>query len=130
MFDYIRCKYPLPVEGANDLEYQTKDTPSQFLDKYEIREDGTLWHEDYDIKDESKAGKWKKENPNQPLPDHLKGIESFMGTLSRVNQRWNPAYDFTGEIRFYSNLPNRDNEWIEWSGYFEKGKLVRLNQLN
>jgi hypothetical protein len=46
MFDYVKCHYPLPVKGAEDLIYQTKDTPSQWLDMYEIRADGTLWHED------------------------------------------------------------------------------------
>lgn len=45
MFDYVRCQYPLPVAGANDLEYQTKDTPAQDLDHYEIHADGSLWHQ-------------------------------------------------------------------------------------
>ncbi len=49
MFDYLKCKYPLPDASDNDLEYQTKDTPAQFLDNYEIRADGSLWHLDYDI---------------------------------------------------------------------------------
>jgi hypothetical protein len=39
----------LPDASDNDLEYQTKDTPAQFLDNYEIRADGSLWHLDYDI---------------------------------------------------------------------------------
>ena len=45
MFDDIKCKYPLPLDGANALDYQTKDTDAQNLDNYEIREDGTLWLE-------------------------------------------------------------------------------------
>jgi hypothetical protein len=53
MFDHLKCKYPLPDAGDNDLEYQTKDTPAQFLDNYEIRADGSLWHLDYDIEDRS-----------------------------------------------------------------------------
>lgn len=53
MFDYLQCKYPLPNAGDNDLEYQTKDTPAQFLDRYEIRVDGSLRHLDYDIEDKS-----------------------------------------------------------------------------
>lgn len=44
MFDYVRCQYPLPVEGANALDYQSKDTPAQLLETYEIRGDGRLWH--------------------------------------------------------------------------------------
>ena len=38
MFDYITYK---------GNKYQTRDTPSQTLDNYEIREDGTLWHNTY-----------------------------------------------------------------------------------
>ncbi len=45
MFDELRCKYPLPVSGANRLIYQTKDTEAQCLDLYEIRKNGTLWHQ-------------------------------------------------------------------------------------
>jgi hypothetical protein len=50
MFDYLRCRYALPVSGANELEFQTKDTDSQYLDNYEIREDGTLWHLVYETR--------------------------------------------------------------------------------
>lgn len=42
MFDYLRCHYPLPVDGANARHYQTKDTPSQMVDDYEITTDGVL----------------------------------------------------------------------------------------
>ena len=36
-FDYLRCEVPLPVNGANALDYQTKDTPAQLMDHYVIR---------------------------------------------------------------------------------------------
>jgi hypothetical protein len=39
MFDYIKYR---------GEEYQTKDTPRQLMDNYEIRDDGTLWYENYD----------------------------------------------------------------------------------
>lgn len=45
MFDEVKCRYPLSVEGANKLVYLSKDTPQQQLETYEIREDGTLWQE-------------------------------------------------------------------------------------
>jgi len=115
MFDYIRCSYPLPLEGANAHTYQTKDAPAQFCDIYEIREDGTLWHEAYDIEDQS--------NPD------AKGIERIFGTCAHVNQRWEPV-NFTGEIRFYDfskdTLEGPGEGWIEWSAYFIKGKLKCL----
>jgi hypothetical protein len=44
MFDYIACYYPLPDgEDGAGMEFQTKDTDSQYLDRYEIRADGTLF---------------------------------------------------------------------------------------
>lgn len=48
MFDCIRCEYPLPVAGAQDYEYQTKDTPNQHMDTYTITADGRLLVEEYD----------------------------------------------------------------------------------
>ncbi len=48
VYDYLRCEYPLPVGGVNDVEYQTKDTPSQWCDNYEITKDGRLRHKEWD----------------------------------------------------------------------------------
>lgn len=134
MFDDIKCKYPLPLEGANALSYQTKDTPSQTLDNYEIREDGTLWHEEYDTEDHSEAGKWMKENPGKELPESF-GLISLAGCISRVNKRWEQL-KITGEVCFYAmysikgglmvNAHARDC-WLEWSAYFRAGELKELN---
>jgi hypothetical protein len=41
LFDNIRCKM-LQLAEERDTIWQTKDTPAQFLDEYEIREDGTF----------------------------------------------------------------------------------------
>jgi hypothetical protein len=71
MYDQIECKYLLPVDGANAFLYQTKCTYAQSLDRYEIREDGTLWH------------------------------EKHSGCTSRLNKRWVQQETFTGEIIFY-----------------------------
>jgi hypothetical protein len=127
MFDDIKCSYPLPVEGANALNYQTKDTPAQYCDLYEIREDGTLWHQVYDTEDQSEAGKWKKENPGKDLPESLDHLLSFCGCAARVNARWEQESDFIGEIRFYTTIAPNNSGWIEWSAYFEGGKVVRMN---
>lgn len=119
MFDDIKCKYPLPVEGANALSYQTKDTDAQQLDNYEIREDGTLWHENYDPRFE--------ENKEAPLGFYI----------HRDNLRWEQV-PITGEVRFYTmygikagqlvNANARDG-WLEWSAYFADGKLNQLHML-
>lgn len=111
MFDYLKCKYPLPDAGANDLEYQTKDTPAQFLDHYEIRADGSLWHLAYDIEDKSDP--------------HAEGFARWAGRISYVNERWEPV-PFTGEIRFY-HYANETR--TEFSAYFVNGMLNLLTPI-
>jgi hypothetical protein len=113
MFDWLRCKYPLPLPGANNLHYQTKDTPEQYLDLYKIREDGTLWHETYDVEDRS--------DPN------AEGLMALFGAMTRVNKRWEPC-DMTGEIRFYTG--DNQKQWVEFSAYMVKGKLHTLVQIS
>ena len=108
MFDNIRCQYPMPVEGANDLDYQTKSTPEQWLDNYEIREDGTLFHEAYESRTE--------DSPESPIGFYVR----------RDKLRWE-AVNLTGEIRFYTSLPPKHSGWIEWSAYFVAGKLNQLH---
>jgi hypothetical protein len=113
MFDNLICKYPLPVDTDLSKEiFQTKNTPSQFLDNYEIREDGTLLHETYDIENRS--------NPN------AKGITKFIGCMTRVNKRWEKVSDFIGEIRFYTTLDG-DKTLIEFSAYFVDGKMKEIH---
>lgn len=126
MFDNITCEYPLPLEGANALTFQTKDTPSQFLDNYKIEEDGTLWYEDYDVEDQSEAGKWLKEHPSEE-PSQPFGIMDYGGCITRINQRWEPC-NLTGEIRFYTSSFGKHDR-IEFSAYFDEGKLKFLKQI-
>ena len=112
MYDDIKCHYPLPVKGANALSFQTKDTPNQFCDLYEIRADGTLWHEEYDIEDHS--------DPN------ANGIMRLVGCMARVNKRWVQDL-FTGEICFYSFLDDHNRTgWVEFAADFLDGKLTGL----
>jgi hypothetical protein len=106
MFDQLRCRYPLPVEGYAGRVFQTKDTPAQFLDKYEIRADGTLWHEAYDTEDHSKPGSARAMQP-------------------RVNKRWEPV-PFNGQIRFRAWV---DPEWIGFLACFVDGRIAPPIQL-
>jgi hypothetical protein len=119
MYDELTCRYPLSVAGANDLHYQTKDLDCQ-LDQLEIREDGTIWREGYDIEDRS--------DPN------AEGWMALRGALTRVNKRWEQLL-LTGEVRFYEMLLDtgqdfndrtREHGWLEWSAYFVRGNLSQL----
>lgn len=114
MFDYVRCKYPLPVDGANARLYQSKSLPSMGLDTYEIREDGSLWHEEYDTEDRS--------DPN------AEGILALRGMLTKVNKRWVRVQE-TREVRFYDLIqgPNIEYGWVEFSAYFVDGQIKELH---
>lgn len=57
LFDNLRCHYPLPVVGANARYYQTKDTPCQRMNEYEITEEGLLRHREWDA-DTGPGDKW------------------------------------------------------------------------
>ena len=123
MFDYLRCEYPLPVEGrlpegeANKLLFQTKDLDCM-MDEITITKDGELVGQQYDVEDRS--------DPN------AEGIERFIGCMTRVNIRPNPMPEFTGEVRFYTDYGPRNKNgcgggWIEFSSYFRKGKLMSIS---
>lgn len=113
LYDDLRCEYPLPAKGANDLEYQTKDTPAQFCELYVIDKDGQLLHEIYDVEDQSAPA--------------AEGILKFAGCIARVNKRLRPVTNFTGEIRFYDFVDS--TFWIEFSSYFINGKLQSVTLL-
>jgi hypothetical protein len=120
MFDYVRCKYPLPVAGANDLQFQTKDTPEQYMENYEIRENGTLWLEYYDIEDRSDAAMWERAHPGETAPTKL---DRFCGCMTRVNGHWKQKPDFTDTLRFYTTLGDHHSGWLEFMAQFAHGQL-------
>lgn len=108
LFDYVRCHYPLPVDGANDLEYQTKDMDCPYMERYEIRADGTLWKEHYDTEDRS--------DPN------AEGLMALAGCATRVNYRWEPE-PYTGAMEFYKDHNGR---WLEFAALFKDGRIAGL----
>lgn len=114
MFDDIVVKVPLPDMPEGFVpEFQTKSL-ERLLDNYEIREDGTLWREEYDLEDHS-----------DPTAE---GLLRFAGALTKVNQRWVQETDFTGEVTFYDWMPEV-KEMLEYSAYFVKGQLRELHRL-
>lgn len=102
LYDDVRCKYPLPVEGANALSFQSKDTPEQFMHLYEIREDGSLWHQGRDMGQET-LGPWS----------HVSGFTGEIVFYSSWDNNWNKVRHNCG--------------WIEFSSYFVNGQLKELH---
>ena len=112
MFDEIRCLYPLPdgFVPKGGAVAQTKDTDAQSLDLYEIRADGTIWQEVYDIEDQS--------DPS------AEGLMRYAGCMTRVNKRWEPSTHH-GLLHFY--YYSRDLATShEYDALFDHGKLLKI----
>jgi hypothetical protein len=117
MFDYVSCKFPLPLPEVQTLAFQTKDFDC-LMDTIELRADGTLWGEDYDIEDHS--------DPNAESP-----LGRLAGMMTRANNRPKPFSDFSGVMRFYGDYGVRNANgwgtgWVEFCAHFEFGLLKRL----
>lgn len=141
MYDYIVCRYPLPTVpppwATPDQQYQSKSLDCR-MDVYEIRDDGSLWVEDYDIEDRSERAKWKAKHPGEELPKEL--AESFLslaGCMSRVNKRWVKQH-FDGVVEFYhSNWSSAaygmvftpdgaDHESVTYEATFVDGVVTKI----
>lgn len=123
MFDNIVCKYPLPLTvemdelkkfNLNERTYQTKDLEC-VLDYYEIHQDGTLWHEEYDVEDRS--------DPN------AEGIQRIIGMHTRTNTRMVQMKEYTGTINFYEFIDYGEGDkdyWVEFAATFFNGILMKI----
>jgi hypothetical protein len=105
MFDHLY------YEGK---EYQTKDTPEQGMETYEIRGD-ELWYKRVERE-------WTKED------DSL-----FGGYLKEISHEWEFCNKFDGLIRFYreddENGGYKENKWIEYRALFMDGKIIKLQEI-
>jgi hypothetical protein len=125
MFDSIRCLATLPVVLDVDHRkhwFQTKSLCNH-LDLYEIREDGSLWVERFEVEDCS-----------APLAT---GLERLLGLRTRVNKRFERVEGFTGEIDFYTfasevgheGNPPKPSGWLELVAFFARGEMKHLELL-
>jgi hypothetical protein len=104
MFDTIRYK---------NQEYQTKDTPEQGMEMYEIRGD-ELWYKEVERE-------WVKDD------DAI-----FGGYLQEISHEWKFCSDFDGLIRFYREDKEsggyKNDAWIEYRALFMDGKIIKINK--
>lgn len=95
-------------------EYQTKDTPAQGLELYEIR-GGELWYKDVE----------------REWVDDDQGM--WGGYFKEVSHEWKFCDKFDGLIRFYredkENGGYKNNKWIEYKALFMDGKVIKLERL-
>jgi len=85
-------------------EYQTKDTPMQCLDVYEIRGDEL----------------WIKTVEREWVNDETALLGGY---LKRMSEDWEPLTEFDGSIEFYDDKTN-------YLALFWEGKMIRFKELN
>ncbi len=95
MCDHVRLKWKLPWPEVQDAVWQSKDTSAQYLDLYEIREDGTLWHLAYDMRVEDEPGT-------------LLGVGMY-----RDNEQWEQIAA-EGEIEVHHGVDLPDESGYAW----------------
>jgi hypothetical protein len=104
MFDYIRY---------NEHEYQTKDTPEQGMETYEIRGD-ELWYKQVERE-------WVQD-----------GDALFGGYLEEISHEWKFMNKFDGLIRFYRDIGKDENGhyiWEEYKVLFMDGKIIKIEEI-
>lgn len=107
MFDELRCELKLPgvVSAAQGLVFQTKSL-DEAMDNFLLKQDGTLWHEEYDARVEK--------TDRAPL--------GFF--IHRENTRW-VQRSHSGELRFY-HYRNEDDQ-IEFLAFLMRGRLREIH---
>jgi hypothetical protein len=108
MFDRIVCKVPLPdTNKISENEFQTKSLDN-LLNKYEIREDGTLWIESYE---------------STYVPDATHFLGGYFSTIEG-SIKWTQVSDVHQDIIFY--FMDDDRKWHDYIARFTNGKLQSL----
>ena len=112
MFDYIKFK---DLDGFENEDFQTKSLVN-LCDYFEVR-GNELWREEYDTEDRS--------DPSAT------GVDRLFGMLTKTNERW-VKQNYTGEIRFYTNLEQDPNgkrmDWVEFLAIFKDGKMLGVER--
>ena len=140
MFDYLKCEYPLQAlpqdlldKWKDDIVFQTKDTPDQYMSLYKIDADGKLWHEECERE-------WiEPVNPDgESFMDRIGHMKTISRTWIRVN--------FHGTINFYEGYDHKEYKfeynrgeskewqryemgWIEYCALFKDGQMISIDQI-
>ena len=102
LFDDIKCEFPLPDE-CKETNFQTKDFPDPYLDKYVITKEGKLAKRTF-----SGVGDEWHHDKDEPMEFH--GILNF--------------YTYTGSHEA------GDFKWWEYAAKFTDGKLVSITRVD
>lgn len=115
LYDYLRCELPLP-HSHNKLEFQTKDTPEQYMMHHTINAAGRLIFHYYQMEETPKA---ERPYPNAPE-------DSFFSMCGSVRPKAGTERDvdlnFDGDINFYCDSD------ADYRATFRHGDCVEICQ--
>jgi len=138
LFDYIKCEYPLQNlhqdildQWKDNIVFQTKDTPDQYMSLYKIDADGKLWHEKCEIE-------WV-----EPVNPDGESIMDRIGHMNPISSTW-VKVDFNGTINFYEGYDHKEYKfefnsdeskewqryemgWIEYCALFKDGQMISID---
>ena len=115
MFDYLICKYPLPLPEMQLCEFQTKSFGCA-LDLYEITVDGHLVRHE-----------WGREGG----PDASERLGNWMEDKEIIH----PAtpVNYTGEVRFCDFWPPRqidpNSRLVDFVASLDHGRVLRIESV-
>jgi len=111
MFDYLICESPLlPPEHRSVATWQTKDTPSQFMETYRISPDNKL------IWEEVRYDGWADGDPNAT------DLFSRLGHM-KTTLMGDKAIPFHGYINFYAKA---GSEFVDYRAKFTDDVCVAI----
>lgn len=109
MFDYLRCRMPLPEpRPPKETVFQTKSVPTNllWLSMWEITQDGRLLRI---------GGRWSPIDAPGAFPERL---------VNMGEDEPHQEIDFTGDIDFYTYSPER--EWWTYTARFKAGQCMKI----
>lgn len=118
MFDHVYVEYELPDPEVQFEVFQTKSL-DPVMDSYTIDSFGRLIHHVTfweSVPEEKRPYYGTKEWDEYPI------FRSF-GSINTVHVCDRFMYDFSGEVRFYTNI---NDYWYEYIAWFKNGLLSDL----
>jgi hypothetical protein len=107
LYDYVRItKHPLVPRKYHGLTLQTKKL-GRDMDMYELREDGTLWHE-------LVLRRWESDP------------STIWGGPKEISRKWLPKTDLDGDLEVHGTY-ERDKSWVSLTLVFLDGILVKVS---
>lgn len=123
VFDYVKFEYPLPDPERQDWEWQSKDTPAQYMEFYRVTKDGLLIHEavHYEAVPEEERPYWN--TPEWEMP-----LMQFVGSIRTVSDG-DEVVDYHGDIIVVGGQKGHYEQIVQYRCRFTNGRLEWIREI-